>query len=75
MVSIRFEDSQDAICGIELTANGQKVAWSISGYLTDLSKKVGDLVDPQSSPTIKAPPKAGIAKAPVPEPVALARTK
>jgi F-type H+-transporting ATPase subunit b len=70
VVSIRFEDSQDAICGIELTANGQKVAWSISSYLTDLSKKVSDLVDPQFSPTIKATPKPDIAKAPEPEPVA-----
>jgi F-type H+-transporting ATPase subunit b len=39
-VRIKFEDSQDAICGIEVTANGQKVAWSISSYLTGLSKKV-----------------------------------
>ena len=48
VVRIKFEDSQDAICGIELTANGQKVAWSISSYLTELSKKVSDLVDAQS---------------------------
>jgi F-type H+-transporting ATPase subunit b len=75
VVSIRFEDSQDAICGIELTANGQKVAWSISSYLTDLSKKVSDLVDPQFSPTIKATPKPDIAKASEPEPVALVGAK
>jgi F-type H+-transporting ATPase subunit b len=82
-IGIKFEDSQDAICGIELTANGQKVAWSISSYLTGLSKKVSDLVDAQSPPAIKdtkqpetgATPKPETAKAPEPEPVALVGAK
>jgi F-type H+-transporting ATPase subunit b len=69
-VRIKFEDSQDAICGIELTANGQKVAWSISSYLAGLSNKVSNLVDAQSPTAIKATPKPEIAKAPEPEPVA-----
>jgi F-type H+-transporting ATPase subunit b len=67
VVRIKFEDSQDAICGIELSANGQKVGWSISSYLTGLSKKVSDLVDEQSSAAIKATPKPEAAKAPEPE--------
>ena len=67
VVLIKFEDSQDAICGIELTANGQKVAWSIASYLTELSKKVSDLVDAQSAAAIKSTPKPEAAKAPVPE--------
>ena len=67
MVRIKFEDSQDAICGIELTANGQKVAWSISSYLGELSKKVSDLVDAQSLQAIKSEPKPEAAKAPEPE--------
>ena len=67
VVRIKFEDSQDAICGIELTANGQKVAWSISSYLTGLSKKVSDLVDAQSLQAIKSSPKPETAKAPEPE--------
>ncbi len=71
VVRIKFEDSQDVICGIELTANGQKVAWSIANYLTGLSKKVSDLVDTQSPAAIEAPPKPGTAKAPEPEPAAL----
>ena len=75
VVRIKFEESQDVICGIELTANGQKVGWSIGSYLTELSKKVNDLVDTQSVPTIKATPKPDTAKAPQPEPVALAGTK
>ena len=63
-VRIKFEDSQDVICGIELTANGQKVAWSISSYLTGLSKKVSDLVSTQPAPTIKATPKRTLRKRP-----------
>ena len=75
VVRIKFEESQDAICGIELSANGQKVAWSISSYLAELSKKVSNLVEIESSPAIKATPKPDTAKAPEPEPVALVGAK
>ena len=75
VVRIKFEDSQDVICGIELTANGQKVAWSISSYLAWLSKKVSDLVDAQSPAAIKPKPKPEIAKSPEPEPAALVGAK
>ena len=75
VVRIKFEDSQDVICGIELTANGQKVAWSISSYLAGLSKKVSDLVDAQSPAAIKPKPKPEIAKSPEPEPAALVGAK
>ena len=69
-VQITFEDSQDIICDIELTANGQKIAWSIASYLTGLSNKVSNLVDAQSTAAIKIPPKQEAAKAPDPEPAA-----
>jgi len=72
VVRIEFQDSQDVICGIELTANGQKVAWSISNYLSVLRQKVNDLADPQSSPTVKAASKPDNGNAVEPEPVALA---
>jgi len=75
VVRIKFEESQDAVCGIELTANGQKVAWSISNYLTELSKKLNDLVDTQSPATINATPKPEIAKVAEPEPAALVGAK
>jgi F-type H+-transporting ATPase subunit b len=75
VIQIKFEDSQNVICGIEMTAHGQKVGWSISSYLTGLSKKVNDLVDTQSPPTIEATPKPETAKTPEPEPVALAGAK
>jgi F-type H+-transporting ATPase subunit b len=75
VVQISFEDLQEAICGIELTAAGQKVSWSIASYLTELSKKVSDLVDTQSPPDIKPTPKADIAEAPGLEPVAFVGAK
>ena len=37
-IHIRFETVPDLISGIELTSNGQKVAWSIADYLTSLEK-------------------------------------
>jgi len=83
VVRIKFEDAQDVVCGIELSANGQKLAWSISSYLAGLSKKVSDLVDAQSPPASKdakrpetvATPKPDTAKSPEPEPVASAGAK
>ena len=74
-VQIKFEDSQDIICGIELTANGQKVAWSIASYIAALSKKVSDLVDTHSPPASEAAPKPEPEKEPAPEPAALVGAK
>jgi F-type H+-transporting ATPase subunit b len=42
-IRIRFETSPGTICGIELTANGQKLGWSIAEYLAALEQKVGSL--------------------------------
>jgi len=42
-VQVRFEAAPDVISGIELTANGRKVAWSIAGYLASLTKSIGDV--------------------------------
>ena len=43
-IRVRFETAPDLISGIELNANGQKVAWSIADYLTTLEKSVGELL-------------------------------
>lgn len=43
-VAIRFETAPGLISGIELTANGQKVAWSIADYLTSLEKGLNELL-------------------------------
>ena len=40
-IHLRFETAPDLVSGIELTANGQKLAWSIADYLSSLEKAVG----------------------------------
>jgi F-type H+-transporting ATPase subunit b len=45
-VRLRFETAPALIGGIELTANGQKLAWSIAGYLASMEKGVGELLQP-----------------------------
>jgi F-type H+-transporting ATPase subunit b len=50
-IQLRFETAPDVISGIELTTNGQKVAWSIADYLASLEKSVGELLtDPSTAP-------------------------
>lgn len=44
-VHIRFETTPDLVCGIELTTNGQKIAWSISDYLASMEKGVAELLE------------------------------
>ena len=44
-IHVRFETAPDLVCGIELTTNGQKVAWSIADYLASLEKGVGELLN------------------------------
>lgn len=68
----RFETSPDLVSGIELTANGQKLAWSISDYLTSVEKGVDELLTAQdkalatqSTPAI--PPPAETEPKPKPE--------
>lgn len=43
-ISVRFETAPELIGGIELTTNGQKVAWSIAGYLASLEEGLQDLL-------------------------------
>ena len=57
-IRIRFETSLDLISGIELTTNGQKVAWSIADYLASLGKGVDELLKKNDEAAAKAEPKA-----------------
>jgi F-type H+-transporting ATPase subunit b len=43
-IHLRFETAPEVISGIELTANGQKVAWSIADYLVSLENGVEELL-------------------------------
>lgn len=45
---LRFEISPDLIAGIELTIQGQKIAWSISEYLTSLEESVDQILKPSA---------------------------
>jgi F-type H+-transporting ATPase subunit b len=54
---IRFETAPDLISGIELTMNGQKVAWSIADYLASLEKGVDELLKEKDKREAKAEPK------------------
>ena len=53
-VPLRYETTPDLVSGIELTANGQKVAWSIADYLASLESGVGELLRPEDKPVPKA---------------------
>ncbi len=62
-IHVRFETAPDLISGIELAANGRKVAWSIAEYLTSLEKSVGELLNepstPKTEPGAEPAPQAG----------------
>jgi F-type H+-transporting ATPase subunit b len=49
-VQVRFETAPEVISGVELLANGHKVAWSIADYLASLERSVGGLLKEQSQP-------------------------
>ncbi|WP_020476471.1 F0F1 ATP synthase subunit delta [Zavarzinella formosa] len=56
-IPLRFETAPALIGGIELTTNGQKVAWSIAEYLALMDASIGELLKkgakPRDTPEIK----------------------
>ncbi|MEO8870096.1 MAG: F0F1 ATP synthase subunit delta [Granulicella sp.] len=61
-LKLRFETAAELVGGIELSASGQKISWSIADYLGSLEKDVADLLREDDKPTPKAAPKP-VAKA------------
>jgi F-type H+-transporting ATPase subunit b len=65
-IHIQFETVPELVSGIELSTNGQKVAWSIADYLATLEKSAGELLHkeekveakPEPNPEAKSEPKA-----------------
>jgi len=53
-IPIHFEVAPNLVCGLELTANGQKLAWSITDYLLVLEKSVRDVLGVKVTPEISA---------------------
>ena len=45
-VRLEFAEASDAVAGIEITLDGQRLAWSIDGYLDPLKDRVRALLDP-----------------------------
>lgn len=52
---IRFKTAPDLVSGIEVTASGQKMGWSIADYLASMEHGVGALLQASDKP--KAAPK------------------
>ena len=50
---VQFETAPELVSGIELSANGQKVAWSIADYLATLEKSAGELLHEDAKPESK----------------------
>ncbi len=51
-IAIQFDTAPDVIGGIELTANGWKIAWTIADFLASLERSVDPLVQaPSALPT------------------------
>jgi F-type H+-transporting ATPase subunit b len=46
-IQLRFEISAEMLCGVELSAGGQKLAWSMADYLGVLEKKIVSLSAPE----------------------------
>jgi F-type H+-transporting ATPase subunit b len=42
-ITLRFESSADAVCGLEMSAGGHKLAWSVTDYLAVLERKMASL--------------------------------
>lgn len=49
-IHIRFETTPNVVSGIELSTNGQKVAWSIADYLASLENGVAELLKEKDKP-------------------------
>ncbi len=49
-IEVRFETAPNVISGIELSAGGRKVSWSIADYLATLEKSIGELLAEPSKP-------------------------
>jgi len=59
-IRIQFDSAADVISGIELTANGWKLAWNIADFLASLEQAIGAVITAQSASQVQtdAPEKA-----------------
>jgi F-type H+-transporting ATPase subunit b len=57
-IQVQFETAPELVSGIELSTDGQKVAWSIADYLATLEKSAGELLHEDAKPESKPDPKS-----------------
>ena len=57
-IHIEFQTVPELVSGIELSASGQKVAWSIADYLATLETSASELLNKESKPEPKPEPEA-----------------
>ena len=56
---VQFTIAPDLVSGIEISANGEKIAWSIADYLASLAKSVDSLLKTQSDTESIVKPNTG----------------
>jgi len=54
-VALHFESSPQLVCGLELTLDGVKLAWSVTDYLTRVAQEMLDLTAVAPIPAAPAP--------------------
>jgi F-type H+-transporting ATPase subunit b len=54
----KFETAPELINGIELTTDGQKVAWSIEDYLSSMQKSIDELLKEKPKSKVKTEPES-----------------
>ena len=47
-LSVIYETSQNVLTGIEITANGQKLVWSVGDYISSMEKVVSEFLENRS---------------------------
>ncbi|MDR3382118.1 F0F1 ATP synthase subunit B [Cupriavidus basilensis] len=67
-IPLQFDTAQGLVSGIELIVGGQKLAWSIDGYLGSLEHAVSALLSPESA-AMHAGPEPESAPPPAAKPV------
>lgn len=55
-IPLTFETAPELVSGIELSVNGEKLAWSIAAYLASLEQAVNALIHQDSAPQVAQPP-------------------
>lgn len=53
-VPIQFETVPEILSGIELVTDGHKVSWSLSEYLSNLERNVGELLEQSHAGTVES---------------------